>query len=57
VSLILCNCDRGYHLAGDGNCPDAARFSQPLKTIAWGVALSLPLWGLIYAVLKLAGVL
>jgi hypothetical protein len=54
MGLLICDCDRGFHQPGE-TCSN--RDGSLLKGIGWALLLALPLWGLIYAVLKLAGVL
>jgi len=56
MGLLICDCDRGFHQFGE-RCSGRDREGSLLKGVGWALLLSLPLWGLIYAVLKLAGVL
>jgi hypothetical protein len=56
MSLLMCTCDRGYHLMGDDPCPDRVEHEQPSRLwrgIGFALLLSLPLYGLIYAAVKL----
>jgi len=48
MGLLICGCDERDRDEHSGSL---------LKGVGWALLLSLPLWGLIYAVLKLAGVL
>jgi len=56
MSLILCSCDLGWHLAGDDACPE--RPPRLLRGVGIALLISLPIdAAIVWAVLKAFGVL